>query len=281
MSVPSDAAAEPAGTATAQEPLEVAFRLARLEEAQWRPAPEALAPLELRDLRLASATDGALGAWHARVAGGGASVELDSHAHDLDFEFLYVLAGSIEIEHDGAEPVTLTSTDAAMMPASLRHRAVLSPDYEAIVFTAPGDLGRLAPNGSAGTSGWWSGRAPLYLQDGERAFVPRGLRSFFTYRDLATVEPTGGRVGANVLRATQSQAQGTGWHFHSMGQLVFVLSGVAEVNIGGHGTVVTGPQDSMCVGAGVAHNVHSFSDDYALIEFCIPAEYDTVAVALV
>jgi mannose-6-phosphate isomerase-like protein (cupin superfamily) len=107
-----------------------------------------------------------------------------------------------------------------------------------------------------------------------------GLRTFFSYRDLGTAEPTGGRLGVNILRAVEAagSAEGTGWHYHSMGQLVVVLSGAAEVSIGGHGTVVTDRYDSMCVGAGVVHNVYSFTEGYELIEFCLPATYDTVAV---
>lgn len=88
-------------------------------------------------------------------------------------------------------------------------------------------------------------------------------------------------VPARGQGALEPQEAGTGWHFHSMGELVFVLTGVAEVNVAGHGHIVTGAGDSMCVGAGVAHNVHSFTADYSLIEFCIPSEYDTVAVELV
>jgi quercetin dioxygenase-like cupin family protein len=284
MTLQGTPAAKSAGTWGADAPPAIAFQLARLEDADWQRAPGALAALELRDLRLAAASNGALGAWHARVATDSASEEIAWHAHDLDFDFLFVLAGSVEIAHErGEAAVTLRSTDAAMIPAQLAHRAVVSRDFEAIIFTAPGDLGRLAGAGASSTqpAGWWSADAPRYLQHGEQAFERRGLRSFFSYRDLSTDEPTAGRVHASVLRATEAQQDGTGWHFHSMGQLVFVLSGVAEVNIAGHGTIVTGPQDSMCVGAGVAHNVHSFSRDYQLIEFCIPTEYETVAVELI
>jgi hypothetical protein len=32
----------------------------------------------------------------------------------------------------------------------------------------------------------------------------------------------------------------------------------------------------MCISAGTRHNVPAFSSDYAIIELCIPADYDTV-----
>ena len=36
----------------------------------------------------------------------------------------------------------------------------------------------------------------------------------------------------------------------------------------------------MCVGRGphMRHNVTNFSGDYAVLEMCVPAEYDTIAV---
>jgi quercetin dioxygenase-like cupin family protein len=269
------------GAWTAADPLSIAFRLVRAT-GEWQRLAGPLAALEVRDLGLAAASNGQLGAWQVRVAAP-ATVELDWHMHDLDFSFLYVLEGSIEIEHEAADRVTLARTDVGMIPALLRHRVVMSRDFEALVVIAPGDFQRLAiSEGSdplARSLGWWPG-PPRYLRGGEEAFERRGLRSFFSYRDLGTVEPTAGRLGVNILRAVEASAsaEGTGWHYHSMGQLVVVLSGTAEVSIGGHGTVVTGAYDSMCVGAGVVHNVYSFSEDYELIEFCVPATYDTVAV---
>lgn len=262
---------------TVAEPPSISFQLAHIDGARWERGTGSLAALELRDLRLGAASNGALGAWHVRVAPDAAEPEPARHAHALDFQFLYLIAGAAEIEHEDGSMVHLVSSDAAMLPAGLTHRARLSRDFEAIVFIAPAHED---PTPSAG-GGWLHDRNPRYLTEGERAFERRGLRSFFEYRDLGTTEPTAGRVHANVLRALEPQEAGTGWHFHSMGQLVFVLSGVAEVNVAGHGHIVTGAGDSMCVGAGIAHNVHSFTADYSLIEFCIPSEYDTVAVELV
>jgi quercetin dioxygenase-like cupin family protein len=268
------------GAWAAEAPVSVAYKLVSASPGDWYPAPEELGPLELRELGLTAATNRSLGAWHVRVGGDARGVEIDWHCHDLDFEFIYVLSGSLEIEPEGAPAVTLSASDAVMTPASLRRRTAMSGDYEALVFSAPGEPGRLAVDAPRLARSWWAGAAPIYLQDGEQAFERRGLRTFFEYRDLGTVDPTGGRVGANILRATEASSGGTGWHFHSMGQLVVVLCGTAEVDVGGQGRVVTGPLDSMCVGAGVVHNVHSFTDYYSLIEFCLPAVYDTVAIEL-
>ncbi|MGH2872457.1 MAG: cupin domain-containing protein [Solirubrobacteraceae bacterium] len=269
-------AVDRAGAWTAAEPPSISFQLAHLDGASWERGTGTLAALELRDLRLGAASNGALGAWHLRVAADAVEPELAQGAHGLDFQFLYLIAGEAEIEHADGFTVSLVSSDAAMLSAGLSHRARLSGDFEAIVFTAPAH-----PQTPSAGGGWSDDGPPRYLTDGEQAFERRGLRSFFEYRDLGTDEPTAGRVHANVLRALEPQEAGTGWHFHSMGQLVFVLSGVAEVNVAGHGHIITGAGDSMCVGAGIAHNVHSFTADYSLIEFCIPSEYDTVAVELV
>ena len=77
------------GAWTAADPLSIAFRLVRAT-GEWQRLAGPLAALEVRDLGLAAASNGQLGAWQVRVAAP-ATVELDWHMHDLDFSFLYVL----------------------------------------------------------------------------------------------------------------------------------------------------------------------------------------------
>jgi quercetin dioxygenase-like cupin family protein len=266
---------------TANAPPSIAFTLDRAD-GQWRSVGGVPDALEYREVGLDLATRGLLGARHVRVAGTAPDPQLGWHHHDLDFSFVFVLAGTMRVEEESGGSVELSRTDVAMPPAGARQRVSLSADFQALVMIAPGDWDRFAvaePDDRAAGRGWWTG-SPRYLRDGEQAFERRGLRRFFEYRDLETVEPSGGRLGVTVIRAVEASSfpEGTGWHYHSMGQLVVVLSGTAEVSIGGHGTVITGQYDSMCVGAGVVHNVYSFTDDYSLIEFCVPAAYDTVAM---
>jgi hypothetical protein len=166
---PGDPNLATAASWTADAPPAIAFRLVRAD-GEWRRAEGLLAALERRDVGLGPASNGVLGAWHVRVAADAASLELDWHAHDLDFAFVYVLDGSIEIEHETGDAVTLARTDVAMMPALLRHRAVVSRDFEALVMIAPGDWQRLALAETSAVDatprGWWSG-PPRYGQDGE------------------------------------------------------------------------------------------------------------------
>jgi hypothetical protein len=56
----------------------------------------------------------------------------------------------------------------------------------------------------------------------DAAFESDGLRAFFEYRDLGIKAATGGRVGAQVIRAKPGGHGGTGWHRHALEvQLVY------------------------------------------------------------
>ncbi|MGH2890542.1 MAG: hypothetical protein ACRDNJ_13050 [Solirubrobacteraceae bacterium] len=60
--------ADRAGGWTAAEPPSISFQLASIDGACWERGTGSLAALELRDLRLGAAGNGALGAWHLCVA---------------------------------------------------------------------------------------------------------------------------------------------------------------------------------------------------------------------
>ena len=72
---------------------------------------------------------------------------------------------------------------------------------------------------------------------------------------------------------------GTGWHNHTMSQLFVVLSGWANIAVGGRGERVMRAGDAMCLRAGMRHDVPAYSADYTVLEMCIPADYETAAAA--
>jgi quercetin dioxygenase-like cupin family protein len=82
----------------------------------------------------------------------------------------------------------------------------------------------------------------------------------------------------HIVRATQPGR--TGWHYHTMAQWFMVLRGTAKIGVQGHPTQPLHAGDAMCVGYGqdMRHNVVDFSSDYLVLEMCIPARYETVAV---
>jgi mannose-6-phosphate isomerase-like protein (cupin superfamily) len=106
-----------------------------------------------------------------------------------------------------------------------------------------------------------------------------GLRTYFEYRDLGMVEPSGGRVRAHVIRPVNG-CQPSDTHFHTLDfQMVYVLKGWARVWFDGIGEVRFEAGSCMYQEPGIVHKVLDYSDDYTVIEVTIPADFPTTAVA--
>jgi quercetin dioxygenase-like cupin family protein len=179
-----------------------------------------------------------------------------------DFDLVYVLDGELRI---GAS--TLRAHDAVYVPRAFDGPLNYSATYSALEIA---DRTGTAEGGST----------PQLRPDSSDAWATGvgGPRSFFAYRDLGTAESTGGHLHTHAVRAAAQMEGGTGWHYHSMGQLFVVFEGGCEIGVEGQGWVTMGPLDAMCIAAGLVHNVRSFDPSYHLIELCIPAVYETVAV---
>ena len=55
------------------------------------------------------------------------------------------------------------------------------------------------------------------------------------------------------------------------------LAGWATVAFPGQTPLHYVPGDGLCICAGLQHDVPDFSSDYAVLEMCVPADYDTFA----
>lgn len=256
------------GPWTAERPVEIGFAWAPRDEGTWKDGGDGL---ERRDLGLDAASDGALGVTHLRVA------DLDAvdrpRAHHVDFDALYVLRGAVTLESDDAGSVRLERGGCAVQPPRTPHRLRdVTPDFEAVHITAPARFGTTV-DPPARTGGHYTHDTPDAYARGA------GPRSFFLYRDLGTRAVTGDRIHLHVVRATEP-GEGTGWHFHTMAQWFMVLEGSAEIGVEDHPTRPLRAGDAMCLGRGprMRHDVASFSGDYTVLEMCVPAEYDTIAV---
>ncbi len=61
---------------------------------------------------------------------------LQLHYHPGD-ETLYMIEGTVVLEQDGFEPLTLTAGDAHIMPTGLQHKATAGPEgARAVIFRA-------------------------------------------------------------------------------------------------------------------------------------------------
>ena len=103
-----------------------------------------------------------------------------------------------------------------------------------------------------------------------------GLRSYFEYRDLGIVDATKGKVLVHVLRAKESSPGPGGYHTHDLEfQMNYVLRGWTRVEIEDVGEVRFEAGDSWYQNPNVKHEVLEFSDDFEVIEICMPADFPT------
>ena len=103
-----------------------------------------------------------------------------------------------------------------------------------------------------------------------------GLRSYFEYRDLGIVDATKGKVLVHVLRAKEPCPGPGGYHTHDLEfQMNYVLRGWTRVEIEDVGEVRFEAGDSWYQNPNVKHEVLEFSDDFEVLEICMPADFPT------
>ncbi|MCG7336193.1 cupin domain-containing protein [Sporosarcina sp. ACRSM] len=251
---------------------------APLLEAKWEAGPTPY--FERRSLSLDEAAEGKLGGSHVR----GTAAEGEWQADDVDFNMFYVIKGSVQIEFEDGSSHELVADSSAVLPALYRYRFTkISDDFEALHFFAPDAydivwgkdtalperVKTLNPNRSPGIS-----------HEEEEAWED-GLREFFEYRDLGTLEKTDGRLYVHVIRTTgQPYEEGTGWHYHSWAQCFFVLDGHADLRVETGARIALSAGDACCIGSGPTnrHFVDRATADYKLVELCVPGWKDATPV---
>jgi mannose-6-phosphate isomerase-like protein (cupin superfamily) len=241
----------------------------------WAAGP--LAGMQSRDLGMAKSSRGAIATRHIRLAGKPSEAESDWLALAADFHFFLVLKGRARLENAAGQRMELDAGFAGWQPALLRHRMHdFSADFEMLEVTAPAQpriiRGRDAPlPGAPGGPG-------RYLKETPESFVKgEGLRKFFAYRDLGTKDPTGGLVHIQVFKAVDIMPNGIGWHRHSdLRQFFWVLEGSAGFEVESRPDIKRiEPGDAVCMPAGFRHAVPSYTQDYKVVEMCIPGSYRT------
>ncbi len=95
---------------------------------------------EYRDLGVAKATAGRVGA-HVIRAAAGAEFSSQPHRHDASFQLVYMLRGWIAFEYEGQGIVRLEAGSCVYQPPGIRHREVgHSPDVEMLEVVMPGNF---------------------------------------------------------------------------------------------------------------------------------------------
>lgn len=104
-----------------------------------------------RDLGVRDATGGAYGA-HIIRAVPGEGAKPNWHTHDLGFQFVLVLRGTVTFDYEDIGQLTFRPGDSVLQPPGVRHREVShSDDLELLEVTSPADFATAtatAPGGS-------------------------------------------------------------------------------------------------------------------------------------
>lgn len=121
----------------------------------------------------------------------------------------------------------------------------------------------------------WKGQAFTIQHADEKAFEG-GLRAFFEYRNLGIDGATGGRYGANVIRAVPGRHAEGAWHTHDLDfQLVYVMKGWVKFEYEDNGEHILRAGSCVLQPPGIKHREVEHSDDLELIEITSPAEFST------
>jgi len=117
-----------------------------------------------------------------------------------------------------------------------------------------------------------------HVKPGDTAFVGQGLRDFFLYRDLGIAAATGGRVLAQLVKASRQPEHGTGWHRHEADfHIVLMLKGWARFMYEGKETLVAAG-DCVHQRPGITHHLFDYSEDMEYLEVIAPADFKTIGV---
>ena len=111
----------------------------------------------------------------------------------------------------------------------------------------------------------------------KQPIMTAGRRDFFSYRDLALKDASGGQMRGQVMKAKTGMTQPTGWHYHTCdGQFVYLLNGWVELEFESGETIRLERGDSVFIPGGMPHNELRTSDDVEVLEVSVPGELGTV-----
>ncbi len=232
--------------------------------------------LELRDLGVAAATDGLVGAMVLRAAHPSRPGETGgAHRHMGEFQMLYVLKGWVKMNLAGKGDVVMKAGSCWTQPRGLAHDVVdYSDDYEVLLLDVPANYDT-APARLPDTTD----KAPAVSHAGPDDFKPIEKRAHLVARDLGVTAGTGGMVNAFVARAAHPfrAGQAGGRHRHGLDfQMMYVLKGYQTMDMGPLGTIRMDAGTCWTQPPDYVHEVVDYSDDFECIVIDLPAEYETV-----
>ena len=117
----------------------------------------------------------------------------------------------------------------------------------------------------------------------EEDFRADGLRAYAKYRDLGIADASGGLARAHVIRLMGpcEPEVVSKLHFHDVDfQMVYVLKGWVKTYIEGVGETTFETGSSWTQPPRIKHLIMDYSDDVELLEVILPADFETVELAV-
>ena len=117
----------------------------------------------------------------------------------------------------------------------------------------------------------------MIQHDNEALFENRGLRDYFSYRDLGIMAASKGRIVAQINRANYQLTKEGELHHHTLThQINLVLKGNAIMKFEGFGKVELKTGTSFYMPPNIKHTLVSCSANFTTMEICVPANFDTI-----
>ena len=117
----------------------------------------------------------------------------------------------------------------------------------------------------------------------EEDFRADGLRAYAHYRDLGFADATNGLAQAHVIRLIGpcDPAEVSKLHFHDVDfQMVYVLKGWVKTYMEGQGESLMEQGSAWIQPPRIKHLIMDYSDDVELLEVILPAEFETIELAV-
>jgi len=114
-------------------------------------------------------------------------------------------------------------------------------------------------------------------------FKADGLRAYAKYRDLGVAEASQGLARAHVIRLVGpcDPDEVSKLHFHDVDfQMVYVLKGWVKTYMEGQGETLMKQGSSWTQPPRLKHLIMDYSDDVELLEVILPADFETVELAV-
>ena len=109
--------------------------------------------------------------------------------------------------------------------------------------------------------------AKLGYSSAKKPIMTQGRRDFFSYRDLALKDASGGQMRGQIMKAITGMTEPTGWHYHTCdSQFVYLLNGWVELEFEGGEFLRLESGDSVFIPGGLPHNELRTSDDFEIID---------------